>query len=154
MPTPQAESLFQRIDPAWEVNSAAPPAALAAAGVRRLGETGRMRRSSLRLLDWNWKLPLPRATGPVRTLFKITEVREASKVDLLLASRTSLTRREAEVLLWVQLRQDQPHRQRDPRDQSAHGETKHLEQVFRKLGVGKPRGGDRERAGFYFYYFY
>jgi len=131
--TPQAESLFQRIDPAWEVNSAALPAALAAPVMRLLGETGPNAAVQLAAAGLELEVALAESDRPGETLFKITEVGEASKVDLLLA-QTSLTRREAEVLLWVSYGKTN-RTVSEILGISPRTVNKHLEQVFRKLGV-------------------
>ncbi|MCR9180035.1 MAG: response regulator [Erythrobacteraceae bacterium] len=131
--TPQAESLFQRIDPAWQIDSAALPAALAASVLRLLAETGPNAAVQVVAAGLELEVALAESDRPDETLFKITEVGEASKVDLLQA-QTGLTRRETEVLLWVSYGKTN-RTVSEILGISPRTVNKHLEQVFRKLGV-------------------
>ena len=131
--TPQAESLFQRIDPAWEPGSSALPAGIPPALLRQLAEPGHSGSATLSLAGTEIEIALAAADQPGETLFKITEVGEASKVDLLLR-QTGLTRREAEVLLWVSYGKTN-RTVSEILGISPRTVNKHLEQVFRKLGV-------------------
>ncbi len=132
--TPQAESLFQRVDPAWDPASAGLPSGIAPARLMALADPGHSGTLTLALAGIELELAL--ATGDERsgeTLFRITEVGEASKVDLLL-KQTTLTRREAEVLLWVSYGKTN-RTVSEILGISPRTVNKHLEQVFRKLGV-------------------
>lgn len=131
--TPQAESLFQRIDPAWEPGSSALPAGIPPALLRQLAEPGHSGSATLSLAGTEIEIALAAADQPGETLFKITEVGEASKVDLLLR-QTGLTRREAEVLLWVSYGKTN-RTVSEILGISPRTVNKHLEQVFKKLGV-------------------
>jgi DNA-binding NarL/FixJ family response regulator len=131
--TPQAERLFQRIDPAWDAASAGLPAGIAPARLMALAEPGHSGTLTLSLAGIELELALAEGDRAGEILFKITEVGEASKVDLLL-KQTSLTRREAEVLLWVSYGKTN-RTVSEILGISPRTVNKHLEQVFRKLGV-------------------
>jgi DNA-binding NarL/FixJ family response regulator len=131
--TPQAESLFQRLDPAWETGSAALPAGLDPALLRTLAEPGHSGTVNLSVAGIEIAIALTDGDRPGEALYKITEVGEASKVDLLLR-QTSLTRREAEVLLWVSYGKTN-RTVSEILGISPRTVNKHLEQVFKKLGV-------------------
>lgn len=131
--TPQAESLFQRLDPAWQTDSAVLPAALGATVLRLLDEPGPGAAAQLAAAGLELEIATAESDRPGETLFKITEVGEAAKVDLLQA-QTGLTRREAEVLLWVSYGKTN-RTVSEILGISPRTVNKHLEQVFRKLGV-------------------
>jgi len=131
--TPQAESLFQRIEPEWDSNGAALPAGLEAVVRRLMREPGPGATAQLALKALEIELARVEGDRPGETLFKITEVGEASKVDVLLA-QTGLTRREAEVLLWVSYGKTN-RTVSEILGISPRTVNKHLEQVFKKLGV-------------------
>lgn len=131
--TPQAESLFQRIDPAWDAASAGLPEGIAPTRLMALAEPGHSGTLTLSLAGIELELALAESDRSGETLFKITEVGEASKVDLLL-KQTTLTRREAEVLLWVSYGKTN-RTVSEILGISPRTVNKHLEQVFRKLGV-------------------
>jgi DNA-binding response OmpR family regulator/DNA-binding CsgD family transcriptional regulator len=131
--TPQAESLFLRIDPAWEPGGSALPAGITPAQLRQLGEPGHSGSATLSLAGTEIELALAASDQPGEILLRITEVGEASKVDLLLR-QTGLTRREAEVLLWVSYGKTN-RTVSEILGISPRTVNKHLEQVFKKLGV-------------------
>jgi DNA-binding response OmpR family regulator/DNA-binding CsgD family transcriptional regulator len=131
--TPQAESLFVRLDPAWESGSAALPAGIDRALLRAIAEPGHSGSANLNIAGIEIELALAATDRPGEALFKITEVGEASKVDLLLR-QTGLTRREAEVLLWVSYGKTN-RTVSEILGISPRTVNKHLEQVFKKLGV-------------------
>lgn len=131
--TPQAERLFLRLDPAWDAAGAVLPDGLAPALLRMLGEPGHSGTAGLTLAGIEIEIALAESDRAGENLFKITEVGEASKVDLLL-KQTSLTRREAEVLLWVSYGKTN-RTVSEILGISPRTVNKHLEQVFRKLGV-------------------
>jgi DNA-binding NarL/FixJ family response regulator len=131
--TPQAESLFVRIDPAWEAGGSALPAGIAPAQLRALAEPGHSGSITLSLAGTEIELALAPSDQPGEILFRITEVGEASKVDVLLR-QTGLTRREAEVLLWVSYGKTN-RTVSEILGISPRTVNKHLEQVFKKLGV-------------------
>jgi DNA-binding NarL/FixJ family response regulator len=131
--TPQAERLFRRLDPAWDSNGEALPAGIAPTQLRQLAEPGHSGTVNLALAGMEIEIALAGSDRAGETLFKITEVGEASKVDLLLG-QTSLTRREAEVLLWVSYGKTNLTVS-EILGISPRTVNKHLEQVFRKLGV-------------------
>jgi len=70
---------------------------------------------------------------PGETLIRLTEVREDGKIAVL-QKHNGLTRREAEVLLWVSYGKTNKTIS-EILDISPRTVNKHLEQVFRKLGV-------------------
>ena len=131
--TPQAESLFQRIDPAWDSTGSALPAGIAPALTRLRRDPANIGPVNLTIAGIEIEIALTESDRPDETLFKITEVGEASKVDLLLR-QTELTRREAEVLLWVSYGKTN-RTVSEILGISPRTVNKHLEQVFRKLGV-------------------
>ncbi|WP_296720532.1 response regulator transcription factor [Erythrobacter sp.] len=131
--TPQAESLFQRLDPAWELNSPTPPDAIRPALRQLLIDPGHTGAVNLALAGIDIEIALAESDRPGEALFKITEAGEASKVELLLR-QTGLTRREAEVLLWVSYGKTN-RTVSEILGISPRTVNKHLEQVFRKLGV-------------------
>ena len=131
--TPQAESLFQRIEPAWDMNSAALPPAILPAIMRLLAEPSPGASAQLTLAGLEIELVVGESDRPGETLIKVAEAGETSKVDLLQA-QTGLTRREAEVLLWVSYGKTN-RTVSEILGISPRTVNKHLEQVFRKLGV-------------------
>lgn len=132
--TPQAETLLVSIDPDWTADCGGLPQALLGA-VRQL------------LSDPSLPLPVIRTDvrgmaiqmavidtdRPGETLLRITEVREDSKIASL-QKHSGLTRREAEVLLWVSYGKTN-RTISEILGISPRTVNKHLEQVFRKLGV-------------------
>jgi DNA-binding response OmpR family regulator len=131
--TPQAESLFHRIDPAWDIDDDALPAGITRALLGQLGEPGHSGTANLALSGIEIEIAVTESDRAGETLFKITEVGDATKVDLLLR-QTTLTRREAEVLLWVSYGKTN-RTVSEILGISPRTVNKHLEQVFRKLGV-------------------
>lgn len=131
--TPQAESLFQRLDPAWELNSPNLPDAIRPAVRQLLNEPGYSGAVNLTVAGIDIAIAPAESDRPGEALFKITEAGEASKVELLLR-QTGLTRREAEVLLWVSYGKTN-RTVSEILGISPRTVNKHLEQVFRKLGV-------------------
>lgn len=133
--TPQAEALFVRIDPAWTPDSRALPEGLAGALEGLLSaepaQPGASIRASLRGIDID--LATVESERPGEVLVKLAEVREDGKVAAL-QKQGSLTRREAEVLLWVSYGKTNKTIS-EILGISPRTVNKHLEQVFRKLGV-------------------
>jgi len=76
---------------------------------------------------------LLRQTGDDEWLFRLNEQREGDQ-QRLLAETHGLTSREAEVLLWIS-RGKQNREMSEILNISPRTVNKHLEQVFRKLGV-------------------
>lgn len=133
--TPQAEALFVRLDPAWTVDRGALPQALVA-GVRPLlaappGQLSGSTRLTLRGIEI--ELAVLESERPGEVLLRINEVREDGKVASL-QKQGGLTRREAEVLLWVSYGKTNKTIS-EILGISPRTVNKHLEQVFRKLGV-------------------
>lgn len=131
--TPQAERLFMRLDPAWDSNSRDLPAVIRPALRQLLIEPGHSSAVNLSVAGIEIEIALAQSDRLGEALFKITEADEASKVDLLLR-QTGLTRREAEVLLWVSYGKTN-RTVSEILGISPRTVNKHLEQVFRKLGV-------------------
>lgn len=133
--TPQAEGLFVRLDPAWTPDAGALPEALAGAAQGLLGAepapAGASIRANLRGMDID--LAVIESDRPGEVLLRITEVREDGKIAAL-QKQGGLTRREAEVLLWVSYGKTNKTVS-EILGISPRTVNKHLEQVFRKLGV-------------------
>lgn len=132
--TPQAEALFVQLDPAWTPERAALPEPLLAAARQLLADPAqpsasvRVAASGLEI-----ELALIEADRPGETLLRVTEVREDGKITML-QKCNGLTRREAEVLLWVSYGKTN-RTISEILGISPRTVNKHLEQVFRKLGV-------------------
>jgi DNA-binding NarL/FixJ family response regulator len=133
--TPQAEALFLRIDPDWTPDGGALPEALADAATSLLvgepAKPGASLRSSLRGMDID--LSLLESDRPGEVLLRLSEAREDGKIAAL-QKQGGLTRREAEVLLWVSYGKTNKTVS-EILGISPRTVNKHLEQVFRKLGV-------------------
>ncbi|MBY0342861.1 MAG: response regulator [Sphingomonadales bacterium] len=133
--TPQAEALFLAIDPAWNADAGMLPDALAEAAQTFVGgesvAPGTVVRASVRGIDID--LALVESDRPDERLLRLTEVREDGKIAAL-QKQGSLTRREAEVLLWVSYGKTNKTVS-EILGISPRTVNKHLEQVFRKLGV-------------------
>jgi len=133
--TPQADSLFVAIDPAWTPESARLPDALAEPVAQlTAGESAQPAvtiRASVRGMEID--LTLLESDRPGEVLVKLAEVREDGKIAAL-QKQAGLTRREAEVLLWVSYGKTNKTIS-EILGISPRTVNKHLEQVFRKLGV-------------------
>jgi DNA-binding response OmpR family regulator len=133
--TPQADRLFLAIDPAWTPESGQLPDALGEA-VALLTASEAVQpaatiRASVRGMEID--LTLLDSDRPGEVLVKLTEVREDGKIAAL-QKQAGLTRREAEVLLWVSYGKTNKTIS-EILGISPRTVNKHLEQVFRKLGV-------------------
>lgn len=133
--TPQAEALFLRVDAAWNADAGALPKAVGEAAKALIGggtvHPGMVVRASIRGTDID--LALLESDRPGEVLLRLTEVREDGKIAAL-QKQGSLTRREAEVLLWVSYGKTNKTVS-EILGISPRTVNKHLEQVFRKLGV-------------------
>jgi DNA-binding response OmpR family regulator len=133
--TPQADALFLAIDPAWTPESARLPEALAdPVAVLTAGDQVQLAasiRANVRGMEID--LVLLESDQPGEVLLKLTEVREDGKIAAL-QKQAGLTRREAEVLLWVSYGKTNKTIS-EILGISPRTVNKHLEQVFRKLGV-------------------
>ncbi|MBW4330565.1 response regulator [Stakelama sp. CBK3Z-3] len=132
--TPQAENLIARILPGWAKEEKRLPAELARP-VERLcgGSLGAGASLRAEAGDFEVELTLVEAEKPGERLIRLTEIREDAQVELL-QKQHGLTRREAEVLLWVSY--GKPNRViSEILDISPRTVNKHLEKVFEKLGV-------------------
>jgi len=131
--TPQAEALFVQIDPAWHADSGGLPEALvqAADSLADTSQPAQPVRVSLRGMEFD--LARAESERPGEVLLRITEVREDGKIAAL-RKQGGLTRREAEVLLWVSYGKTN-RTISEILGISPRTVNKHLEQVFRKLGV-------------------
>lgn len=133
--TPQAEALFVQIDPAWTADRGNIPEGLTEAvdmlAAADLAQPVQPVRVSLRGMEFD----LARADSdrPGELLLRVTEVREDGKI-IALRKQGGLTRREAEVLLWVSYGKTN-RTISEILGISPRTVNKHLEQVFRKLGV-------------------
>ena len=133
--TPQAEALFVQIDPAWTPDRGTLPAGIADA-VKALAAADLAQPvQPVRVMLRGIKIDLARAeserSGEV--MLRVTEVREDDKI-VALRKQGGLTRREAEVLLWVSYGKTN-RTVSEILGISPRTVNKHLEQVFRKLGV-------------------
>lgn len=133
--TPQAEALFQRMDPAWTPDLARLPEGLVEAAGAMAAAGGAQPVQPFRLSVRGIEIELSRAESerPGETLLRVTEVHEGGKVAAL-RRQSGLTRREAEVLLWVSYGKTNKTVS-EILGISPRTVNKHLEQVFRKLGV-------------------
>lgn len=131
--TPQAEALFKQIDPAWNENGERLPPALEPSVRQLLADTDGRSARKLEIGGVTVEIALSESDQPTELLVKITEIGEASKVALLEA-KSGLTHREAEVLLWVSYGKTN-RTISEILGISPRTVNKHLEQIFKKLGV-------------------
>lgn len=132
--TPQAEALIARMSPGWRADSGVLPDALSAvigpllSGEPRFGSAVRAQAQGIEV-----ELTLVEAQAAGEILVRMTEVQEEADIELLQVQH-GLTRREAEVLLWVSF--GKPNRMiSEILGISPRTVNKHLEQIFEKLGV-------------------
>jgi DNA-binding NarL/FixJ family response regulator len=132
--TPKAQELLARIDPTWTPNSGYLPAPLQSPARQLQTEPARLGTSVRRSFpDVEIELTPLESQRPAETLIRLTEIREGAAVALL-QKQNGLTPREAEVLLWVSY--GKSNRMISEILGISHRTVnKHLEQVFRKLGV-------------------
>ncbi|WP_086608888.1 DNA-binding response regulator [Erythrobacter donghaensis] len=132
--TPQAETLLMQIDPDWTPERAALPDALATA-VRQLIADPTQPSAASRVTARGIEIELALVEGdrPGEVLVRVTELSEDGKIETL-QKQGGLTRREAEVLLWVSYGKTNKTIS-EILGISPRTVNKHLEQVFRKLGV-------------------
>ena len=132
--TPQTETLFVQIEAGWSPDRGTPPALLMGAVRPLLGPDVQPLTSS-RVEGPGLKIELTVLEGdrPGETLIRVTEAREAEKIALL-QKHNGLTHREAEVLLWLSYGKTN-RTISEILGISPRTVNKHLEQVFRKLGV-------------------
>lgn len=132
--TPQVETLFARIDPAWTPDRGTLPEPLIAPARQLLAELPQAAASGkVDVRGLAIELALLEADRPGEILIRITEAREDDKIATL-QKQGGLTRREAEVLLWVSYGKTNKTIS-EILGISPRTVNKHLEQVFRKLGV-------------------
>ncbi len=133
--TPQAEALFIAVDPDWTPDRGVLPEALMGAAIGLIAADPVQPPASVRVdvRGLEIDLALVEASRPSETLIRVTEVREDGKIADL-QKHNSLTRREAEVLLWVSYGKTNKTIS-EILGISPRTVNKHLEQVFRKLGV-------------------
>lgn len=132
--TPQAETLFIQMDPSWTPESGALPLALASVARQLLTEQAQpLAITRIEVPGLEIELTLIESDRPGESLLRVTEVREDGKIALL-KKHNGLTPREAEVLLWVSYGKTN-RTISEILGISPRTVNKHLEQVFRKLGV-------------------
>lgn len=132
--TPQVETLFTALDPEWTPDRGSLPQALLGPAQQLMGGHAPPLSSSLfKARGMEIELALLEPDRPGETLIRVTEVREDGKIDSL-QKHNGLTRREAEVLLWVSYGKTN-RTISEILGISPRTVNKHLEQVFRKLGV-------------------
>ncbi|MFM7348356.1 MAG: LuxR C-terminal-related transcriptional regulator, partial [Erythrobacter sp.] len=130
--TPQAEALLMRIDPDWSPARSVLPEGLAApAAALAIADPGLPLRVALRGTEVELQRIAGEREGEI--LLRLAEAREDGKLAAL-QDHTGLTRREAEVLLWVSYGKTNKTVS-EILGISPRTVNKHLEQVFRKLGV-------------------
>jgi DNA-binding response OmpR family regulator len=132
--TPQAEALFVQIEPEWNPDRGTLPNALLAQ-VRHLiaDYTQAQGASRIDVNGMEIELAVLESDRPGEILIRATEVCENEKIALL-QKQNGLTHREAEVLLWVSYGKTN-RTISEILGISPRTVNKHLEQVFRKLGV-------------------
>lgn len=132
--TPQVEALFVALEPEWTADRATLPQALLPP-TRQLLADKAAAQASIRIEVRGREIELAtlEPDRPGETLIRVTEMREADKI-LTLQKQNGLTRREAEVLLWVSYGKTN-RTISEILGISPRTVNKHLEQVFRKLGV-------------------
>lgn len=132
--TPQVETLFTALDPEWSPDCGSLPQALLGPAQQLLGEhVPPLSSNRCEARGMEIELALLEPDRPGETLIRVTEVREDGKIDSL-QKHNGLTRREAEVLLWVSYGKTN-RTISEILGISPRTVNKHLEQVFRKLGV-------------------
>ncbi|MGY6551270.1 MAG: response regulator [Erythrobacter sp.] len=131
--TPQAESLFKQIDASWDENGQRLPHEIEPAFRQLLGDTEGRGSLNLEIAGIAIELALSESDQPGEMLVRITETGEDARVALL-QSRSGLTQREAEVLLWVSYGKTN-RTISEILGISPRTVNKHLEQIFKKLGV-------------------
>jgi DNA-binding response OmpR family regulator len=132
--TPKVQTLLAQIDPAWSPESGDLPELLKGPAQQLLNESARMG-TSIRVVFPGSKIELTRLESqrPDETLIRMTEICEEAAVALL-QKQNGLTPREAEVLLWVSYGKSN-RTISEILGISPRTVNKHLEQVFKKLGV-------------------
>lgn len=132
--TPQVEKLFTQLDPEWTPDRRTLPLVLRPAAKQLLADQSLpMGSSRAELRGLQIELAVLETDRPGETLIRVTEGREDGKIDAL-QKHNGLTRREAEVLLWVSYGKTN-RTISEILGISPRTVNKHLEQVFRKLGV-------------------
>jgi DNA-binding response OmpR family regulator len=132
--TPQVEKLFTQLDPEWTPDRGTLPQVLVAAARQLLVDQAQSPGSSrAEVRGLEIELAVLESDRPGETLIRVTEAREDGKIDAL-QKHNGLTRREAEVLLWVSYGKTN-RTISEILGISPRTVNKHLEQVFRKLGV-------------------
>jgi DNA-binding NarL/FixJ family response regulator len=133
--TPQAEALFVAIDPLWTADRGSLPEALQQAVGALLAADPPSPINSIRTAVRGMEIDMATLDSdrPGEVLLRLTEVREDGKIAAL-QKQGGLTRREAEVLLWVSYGKTNKTIS-EILGISPRTVNKHLEQVFRKLGV-------------------
>lgn len=132
--TPQVETLFVALDPEWTPDRGTLPQALIGTAQSLIADRSQQQSiSRIETRGLEIELVLLETDRPGETLIRITEVREDGKIALL-EKHNGLTHREAEVLLWVSYGKTN-RTISEILGISPRTVNKHLEQVFRKLGV-------------------
>jgi DNA-binding response OmpR family regulator/DNA-binding CsgD family transcriptional regulator len=132
--TPQVETLFVAIEPEWMPDRATLPQALLAPSRQLLADKAAAQASiRTEVRGREIELAMLESDRPGETLIRVTEKREDDKI-VALQKHNGLTRREAEVLLWVSYGKTN-RTISEILGISPRTVNKHLEQVFRKLGV-------------------
>ena len=132
--TPQVETLFVALDPEWTPDRGTLPQVLVGSARNLIADLSQPQATTrIEVRGLEIELALLETDRPGETLIRITEVQEDGKIALL-QKHNGLTRREAEVLLWVSYGKTN-RTISEILGISPRTVNKHLEQVFRKLGV-------------------
>jgi len=132
--TPKAQDLLARIDPCWAPDSGSLPDVLTLPVQQLLSDVSGQRNSRrVAFNGFEIELTPVESQRPDETLIRMTEVHEGAAVALL-QKQSGLTPREAEVLFWVSYGKSN-RMISDILGISPRTVNKHLEQVFKKLGV-------------------
>jgi DNA-binding NarL/FixJ family response regulator len=132
--TPVASATIERLFAGWTPGEIRLPAALATVvyGLQSL-HVPEGARVALKIGDSVVECSVLRRTSADQWLFRLTARREGD-AERLLAERHGLTSREAEVLIWIS-RGKQNSEIGKLLDISPRTVNKHLEQIFKKMGV-------------------
>lgn len=132
--TPKAQTLLSQIDPSWAPESRRLPEPLNLPAQQLLNESARQRNPTrVAFPGFEIEFTPLESQRPDEKLIRMTEIREGAAVASL-QKQTGLTPREAEVLLWLSYGKSN-RMISDILGISPRTVNKHLEQVFRKLGV-------------------
>lgn len=131
--TPLATSMLERLFPGWSSSDGHLPEELAAPLRRLLTSEPAINQIALTLGNTRLECAVLRRADQDEWLFRLHEKHEGDQ-ERLLAERHGLTSREAQVLLWISCGK-QNREVGEILDISPRTVSKHLEQIFQKIGV-------------------